>query len=79
MTSTFSKATLSVLLLASTLGVMAGTVVSPVLAVIQGDLGIGGTAAGFVLTTHGLTVALVSPWSGGSLTESAYAACSLLG
>lgn len=64
MTGISTRGAVSVLLLSSTLGVMAGAVVSPVLALIQGDLDIGGTAAGFVLTTHGLTVALVSPLVG---------------
>lgn len=53
-----------VLLLASTLGVMAGATVAPVLALIQNDLGVSGTAAGFIITTHGLTIALTSPLVG---------------
>ncbi|MQA98438.1 MAG: MFS transporter [Streptosporangiales bacterium] len=48
------------LLLASTLGVMAGATIVPVLALIQNDLGVSGTAAGFIITTHGLTIALTS-------------------
>lgn len=52
------------LLLASTLGVMAGATVAPVLAVIQNDLGVSGTAAGFIITTHGLTIAVTSPLVG---------------
>lgn len=55
------RATLGVLLLASTMTVMAGAVLSPVLEVIRGELGISGTAAGFVLTIHALAVAVVSP------------------
>lgn len=55
---------LAVLLLSSTLSVMAGASISPVLALIQDDLGIGNTAAGFVLTTHGLTMALAGPLVG---------------
>ncbi|OQO90899.1 hypothetical protein B1813_15395 [Saccharomonospora piscinae] len=50
-----------VLLLASTLGVMGGAIVVPVLEVIRGDLGVSGTAGGFVLTAHGLAIAVVSP------------------
>jgi MFS family permease len=43
---------------------MVGAVVSPVLALIQNDLGISPTTAGFIITTHGLTIALVSPLVG---------------
>ncbi|WP_393915956.1 MFS transporter [Halostreptopolyspora alba] len=53
-----------VLLLASTLGVMAGATVAPVLALIQNDLDVSGTAAGFIITTHGLTIAVTSPLVG---------------
>lgn len=52
------------LLLASTLGVMAGATIAPVLAVIQNDLHVSGTAAGFIITTHGLTIAVASPLVG---------------
>lgn len=52
---------LLVLLLGSTLTVMAGAVLSPVLAVIRDELGLSGTAAGLVLTAHGLAIAVVSP------------------
>lgn len=52
---------LLVLLLGSTLTVMAGAVLSPVLAVIRDDLGLSGTAAGLVLTAHGLAIAVASP------------------
>lgn len=55
---------LVVLLLASTLGVMGGAIVTPVLEIIRGDLGVGGTAAGLIITTHGLTIAVVSPLAG---------------
>lgn len=55
---------LAALLLSSTLAVMAGASISPVLALIQDDLGISNTAAGFVLTTHGLTMALAGPLVG---------------
>ncbi|MEU0316101.1 MFS transporter [Nocardioides sp. NPDC006273] len=67
MTGTFSErraSALFTLLLASTLGVMAGATVAPVLAVIQNDLGVSGTAAGFIITTHGLTIAVASPLVG---------------
>ncbi|MQA11326.1 MAG: MFS transporter [Pseudonocardiaceae bacterium] len=55
---------LSVLLLASTLGVMGGAIVVPVLEVIRGDLGVSGTASGFIITAHGLAIALASPLMG---------------
>jgi ACDE family multidrug resistance protein len=54
-------AALTVLLLASTLTVMAGAVLSPVLPVIRSELGISGTATGLLLTAHGLTIAVASP------------------
>jgi len=59
--STNSPAVLAVLLAASTLGVMGGAIIVPVLEVIRGDLGLSGTAAGFVLTAHGLAIAVSSP------------------
>ncbi|MBB1255718.1 MFS transporter [Streptomyces sp. OF3] len=55
------RAVLAVMLLASTLAVMAGAVLAPVLEVIRGELGVSGTAVGFVLTAHALVVAVVSP------------------
>ncbi|WP_205669046.1 MFS transporter [Amycolatopsis suaedae] len=55
---------LVVLLAASTLGVMGGAVIVPVLEVIRGDLGVTGTLAGFVLTAHGLAIAVTSPLFG---------------
>lgn len=57
-------APLVILLLASTLTIMAGAVVAPVLEVIRSDLGVGGTAAGLIITTHGLATALASPLAG---------------
>ncbi|SNR36311.1 Predicted arabinose efflux permease, MFS family [Haloechinothrix alba] len=57
-------AALAVLLLASTLGVMAGAIVMPVLEVIRNDLDVDGTAAGLVITAHGLAIALFSPLIG---------------
>ncbi|WP_147430369.1 MFS transporter [Rhodococcus pyridinivorans] len=59
-----SRAELTVLLLASTLGVMAGAIVMPVLEIIRGDLGIDGTAAGFIITAHGFAIAVTSPLIG---------------
>ncbi|MFI5613170.1 MFS transporter [Amycolatopsis sp. NPDC051903] len=52
---------LAVLLFASTLGVMAGSTVMPVLQVIRADLGVDGTAAGLIITAHGLAIAVASP------------------
>jgi ACDE family multidrug resistance protein len=57
-------AALTVLLLTSTLGVMAGAIVAPVLEVIRTDLDVNGTAAGLIITTHGLTIAIASPLVG---------------
>ncbi len=57
-------AALAVLLLASTLTVMAAAVIAPVLAVIQDDLELSATAAGLLLTAHGLVIAVASPLAG---------------
>ncbi|WP_196812115.1 MFS transporter [Nocardia sp. CNY236] len=62
--ATRRHAEVTLLLFASTLGVMAGAIVMPVLEVIRGDLGISSTAAGFIITTHGLAIAAVSPLIG---------------
>ncbi|RZQ64894.1 MFS transporter [Amycolatopsis suaedae] len=43
---------------------MGGAVIVPVLEVIRGDLGVTGTLAGFVLTAHGLAIAVTSPLFG---------------
>ncbi|MFJ7155220.1 MFS transporter [Streptomyces sp. NPDC101118] len=59
-----TPAILSVLLLATTLTVMAGAIVMPVVEVIRGDLGISGTEAGLILTAHGLSLAVASPLTG---------------
>ena len=58
------RAALAVLLLASTLTVMATAVISPVIAVIRDDLGLSGTEAGLLLTAHCLVIALASPLAG---------------
>ncbi|MFD3746615.1 MFS transporter [Nocardia sp. NPDC058633] len=58
------RAELVIMLLASTLGVMAGAIVMPVLEVIRGDLGASGTEAGFIITAHGFAIAVVSPLIG---------------
>lgn len=58
------SAAITVLLLASTLTVMATAAISPVIAVIRDDLEVSGTAAGLLLTTHCLVIAVVSPLTG---------------
>jgi MFS family permease len=59
-----ARGALSVLLLASTLTVMAGAIIAPVLPLIRGELAIGATAAGLIVTTHGLVIALAAPLVG---------------
>jgi len=49
------------LLLASTLTVMAGAIIAPVVPLIRDDLDLGPTAAGLIVTTHGLVIALAAP------------------
>lgn len=58
------RVALTVLLLASTLGVMGGATIAPVIEVIRQALEVGGTEAGLVLTSHSLAIALVSPLVG---------------
>ncbi|UQA94091.1 MFS transporter [Streptomyces halobius] len=58
------RASLAVLLPASTLGVMGGATIAPVIEAIRQALDVGGTAAGLVLTSHSLAIALVSPLVG---------------
>ncbi|MEU9425304.1 MFS transporter [Streptomyces sp. NPDC048342] len=58
------RASLTVLLLASTLGVMGGATIAPIIEVIRQALDVGSTAAGLVLTAHSLAIALVSPLVG---------------
>ncbi|GGM09183.1 MULTISPECIES: MFS transporter [Micromonospora] len=55
---------LAVLLLASTLTVMAGAVLVPVIELIRADLGLTSAAAGLILTAHGLSLALAGPLVG---------------
>ncbi|MFD9457155.1 MFS transporter [Streptomyces sp. NPDC059985] len=64
-----SRATLFILLIASTLTIMAGAVVAPVVSVIRGDLGVSGTQAGLILTAHGLSLAIVSPFVGWAIDK----------
>ncbi|GCB52066.1 MFS transporter [Streptomyces sp. NL15-2K] len=58
------RGSLTVLLLASTLGVMGGATIAPVIEVIRQALDVGGTEAGLVLTSHSLAIAVVSPLVG---------------
>lgn len=58
------RGALTVLLLASTLGVMGGATIAPIIEVIRQALDVGGTEAGLVLTSHSLAIALVSPLVG---------------
>ncbi|AVT34898.1 MFS transporter [Plantactinospora sp. BC1] len=53
-----------ILLLASTLTVLAGAVLAPVVELLRADLGVSAGAAGLVLTAHGLSLALVGPLVG---------------
>ncbi|ROO63111.1 putative MFS family arabinose efflux permease [Micromonospora sp. Llam0] len=55
---------LVVLLLASTLGVMGGATIAPIIEVIRQDLAVGGTEAGLILTSHSLAIAVLSPLAG---------------
>ncbi|RAS64811.1 putative MFS family arabinose efflux permease [Lentzea atacamensis] len=59
-----SPMVLAVLLAGSTLGVMGGAILVSVLEVIRGEFAVSGTAAGFILTAHGLAIALSSPLMG---------------
>jgi ACDE family multidrug resistance protein len=59
-----SRMVLALLLLGSTLGVMGGATIVPVLELIRADLGVSGTASGFIITAHGLAIALSSPIMG---------------
>ncbi|WP_428240789.1 MFS transporter [Gynuella sp.] len=58
------RAALTLLLLASTLAVMAGSAIVPVVELMRSDLGIDATAAGLILTMHGLVIAITSPLVG---------------
>lgn len=60
-----ARGALAVLLLCSTLSVMAGAVLAPVVHLIRGELGVSTAAAGLVLTAHAVAIAVVSPVVGG--------------
>ncbi|MDR7301405.1 MFS transporter [Haloactinomyces albus] len=55
---------LAALLASATLGVMAGAVISPVVALIRDDFDLGAGQAGVVITTHSLLIALSGPLVG---------------
>lgn len=55
------RVALVTLLVASTLTVMAGAILSPVLELIRRDLALSDTGAGLVLTVHGFSLAIVAP------------------
>jgi MFS family permease len=59
-----TRLALTLLLLGSTLGVMAGSVITPVLEIIRQDLDVSGTRAGLIITAHGLAIAVASPFAG---------------
>jgi MFS transporter, ACDE family, multidrug resistance protein len=59
-----SPATLVILLWGSTLTVMAGAILSPVVDVMRRELDVTGTEAGLVVTAHGLSLAVASPLIG---------------
>jgi len=53
-----------VLVAAATLTVMAGAILGPVVPQIQRELGVSGSAAGLIITTHGGVIVLASPFVG---------------
>jgi ACDE family multidrug resistance protein len=59
-----NRLTLSVILASATLTVMAGSTLSPVVALIREGLGVGPASVGLIITTHSLFVALFSPLMG---------------
>ncbi|MGV9169540.1 MAG: MFS transporter [Promethearchaeia archaeon] len=58
------KGILWLILLSSTLTVMAGSIIGPVIRNIRIDLGIGPSSAGLIITMHGIFVFLLSPLAG---------------
>src|SRR5918996_1746670 len=58
------RVALAALLVASTLTVMAGAILSPVLELIRRDLAPSAPAAGLVLTVHGFSLAIAGPLVG---------------
>ena len=64
MADSATRATLWVILASATLTVMAGAILGPVVPAIQSNLGVSGSLAGLVITTHGLLIVVVSPVAG---------------
>jgi MFS family permease len=63
-TATSRRHSLWVIVAAATLTVMAGAILGPVVPQIQDELGVSGTAAGLIITTHGGVIVLASPLAG---------------
>ena len=59
-----TKFSLSVILSAATLTIMAGSIIAPVLNVMRDSLGVAPSSVGLIITTHGLFMALFSPLMG---------------
>ncbi|WP_254764381.1 MFS transporter [Natrinema marinum] len=58
------RRSLWVLVAAATLTVMAGAILGPIVPQIQRELGVSGSAAGLIITTHGGVIVLASPLVG---------------
>ncbi|WP_226006750.1 MFS transporter [Natrinema salinisoli] len=63
-TATELRRSLWVLVGAATLTVMAGAILGPIVPQIQRELGVSGSAAGLIITTHGGVIVLASPLVG---------------
>jgi MFS family permease len=63
-TPTHLRRSLWVIVAAATLTVMAGAILGPIVPQIQSELGVSGTAAGLIITTHGGVIVLASPLVG---------------
>jgi ACDE family multidrug resistance protein len=61
---TVSRFSLWVILASATLSVMAGSIIAPVLNLMREGLGVDPAAAGLIITTHSLFIALLSPLVG---------------
>ena len=59
-----TRAALWVIIASATLTVMAGAVLGPVVPGIQSGLGVSGSLAGLIITTHGAFIVLTSPIAG---------------
>lgn len=62
--SSATRATLWVILASATLTVMAGAILGPIVPAIRSSLGVSGSLAGLIITTHGALIVLVSPVAG---------------